>query len=36
MPERCHRANRVESIGCAIVIISDTRTTRTDESGALI
>lgn len=31
-----HKARTVESVGCAIVTVSDTRTTATDASGALI
>ncbi len=36
MAESKHRARRVESVVCAVVTVSDTRTVETDGSGALI
>ena len=33
MSENPHRTNTVKSVGCAIVIVSDTRTPQTDQSG---
>jgi molybdenum cofactor biosynthesis protein B len=36
MADREHRESRVESVTCAIITVSDTRTVETDESGLLI
>lgn len=36
MPEREHRAERVESVSCAVLTVSDTRTAETDKSGTLL
>ena len=36
MADREHRQSRVESVACAIITVSDTRTIETDESGMLI
>ena len=36
MPEREHRAGCVDSVACAVLSVSDTRTAETDKSGALI
>ncbi len=36
MTEVEHHAKRVESVACAVVTVSDTRTAESDESGAII
>ena len=36
MPDRDHRDHKVASVSCALLTVSDTRTTETDKSGALI
>ncbi len=36
MAEAQHRARRVESVACAVITVSDSRTAETDTSGALI
>lgn len=36
MPDPEHRAKKVDSVACAIITVSDTRTPETDKSGALI
>ncbi len=36
MPTSEHRANRIESVTCALVTVSDTRTRETDHSGGLM
>ena len=36
MPDPQHHAQRVDSVTCAIVTVSDTRTVETDKSGQLI
>ncbi len=36
MPDAKHMAQRVHSVACAVLTVSDTRTCETDKSGALI
>ena len=36
MAEREHRARRVESVACAVITVSDSRTVETDASGKLM
>lgn len=36
MAEREHRARRVDSVACAVITVSDSRTIETDTSGALM
>ncbi len=36
MVDNEHRAKRIDSVACAVVTVSDTRTERTDQSGSFI
>lgn len=36
MPDPEHIRNQVESVACALITVSDTRTTDTDKSGAIL
>jgi len=36
MSEPNHHGKRIESVACAVITVSDTRTSKTDKSGALI